>query len=101
MSYIVYNKATTKILKKKNGMNAYGSEAAAKAGLTRSATCYGIRHPAYIRNKDDYAIAEAKHFYEHIEKKETVINLMSGKPVIQSVNTPLCCDVSSETYWSM
>ena len=101
MSYIVYNKATTKILKKKDGMSAYGSEAAAKAGLTRAATCYGIRLPAQVSNKGDYAIAESKYFFEHIEKKETVINLMSGKPVIQSVNTPLCCDVSSETYWSM
>ena len=100
MSYVVYNKATTKILKKMDGMNAYRSEGAAKAGLTCAATSF-IRKPARVVNKDDYAIAEAKHFYEHIEKKETVINLMSGKPVVQSVNTPLCCDVSSETYWSM
>ena len=36
-----------------------------------------------------------------IEKTTTVKNLMSGKDVVQSVNTPHCCDVSSETYWAM
>jgi hypothetical protein len=33
---------------------------------------------------------------EHVVK-----NLMSGKDVVQAKNTPLCCDVSSETYWCM
>jgi hypothetical protein len=48
-----------------------------------------------------YAITDAKTFHNHIEKWETVHSLMSGKPVKQRVNTPLCCDPSSETYWSM
>ena len=30
-----------------------------------------------------------------------VQNLMSGRDVVQAKNTPVCCDVSSETYWSM
>jgi len=30
-----------------------------------------------------------------------VQNLMSGKDVVQVKDTPLCCDVSSETYWCM
>lgn len=37
--------------------------------------------------------------YGNMTKK--VMNLMSGKEVEISINTPLCCDVSSETYWSM
>jgi hypothetical protein len=32
---------------------------------------------------------------------KTVVNLMSGQPVDIPVDTPLCCDPSSETYWSM
>jgi hypothetical protein len=32
---------------------------------------------------------------------KTVTNLMSGKPVEIAADTPLCCDPSSETYWSM
>jgi hypothetical protein len=51
--------------------------------------------------KEDFAVAEISDFRANIEKYETVTNLMSGKPVRQSVNTPLSCDVSSETYWSM
>ena len=30
-----------------------------------------------------------------------VKNLLSGQDVVQAKNTPLCCDVSSETYHSM
>ena len=32
---------------------------------------------------------------------KTVTSLMSGKEVKIPVNTPLACDPSSETYWSM
>lgn len=31
----------------------------------------------------------------------TVKSLMSGKEVQVAADTPLCCDPSSETYWSM
>jgi hypothetical protein len=31
---------------------------------------------------------------------KVVKNLMSGKDVTISRDTPLCCDPSSETYWS-
>lgn len=40
-----------------------------------------------------------------IERKpvemKTVRNLMSGKEIEIAADTPLCCDPSSETYWSM
>ena len=45
------------------------------------------------------ALAEA--FYLGHVTKKTVTSLMSGKDVEISVDTPLCCDPSSETYWSM
>lgn len=32
---------------------------------------------------------------------EVKTNLMSGLEFVQAVDTPLCCDASSETYWSM
>jgi len=47
------------------------------------------------------AITKCKRYRIHKVKMETVVNLMSGKKVKQAVGTPLCCDVSSETYWSM
>ena len=94
MAYVVYNKETTKTIRAKAyGKEYYATEAAAKAFLTRMVKM-GYR-------KEDFSVAEIGNFRTNIEKYETVTNLMSGKPVRQSVNTPLSCDVSSETYWSM
>jgi hypothetical protein len=45
------------------------------------------------------ALAEA--FYLGQFTTKTVTSLMSGKEVKIPVNTPLACDPSSETYWSM
>lgn len=91
--YVVYNKETTVTMRAKAyGKEYYASEAAARAFLTRMVK-KGYR-------REDFDVAELGYFREHIEKYETVTNLMSGKQVRQSVNTPLCCDPSSETYWS-
>ena len=37
---------------------------------------------------------------EYAPKYKTVKNLMSGQEVEIAADTPLCCDPSSETYWS-
>jgi hypothetical protein len=98
MSYVVYHKDTTRFLRILKGRTwedakYFATEGAAKAALTRLE-----KKGAVIR--EDYLIAESGVFYSTIEKTETVTNLMSGKPIVQSVNTPLVCDPSSETYWS-
>jgi hypothetical protein len=94
MSFVIYNKESTRILKRRNGARTYADLSSAKAGLTRAVNAGKV-------NRDDYAIAEASEFYTHIEKQETKRNLLSGQEFTQPVNTPLCCDPSSETYWSM
>lgn len=43
---------------------------------------------------EDYELA-------HPVKMKKVKNLMSDKEIEIPENTPLCCDPSSETYWSM
>ena len=48
----------------------------------------------------DYAVLPMDEF-KKIEKTEVVYNKLSGQPVVQSVNTPLCCDPSSDAYWEM
>lgn len=98
MSYVIYNKETTKIISGRSAWarNHFATEAAAKAGLTRM-----IKKSNGKMVREDYAIIEYDTFYKLIEKTEIVINLMSGKEVRQSVNTPRCCDVSSELYWTM
>lgn len=45
--------------------------------------------------------ARAEAFYLGMTTKKTVKNLISGEDVEIAVDTPLCCDPSSETYWSM
>lgn len=92
MSYVVYNKETTKIMQAKSyGKQYYSTEAAAKAFLTRMVKM-GYR-------KEDFAVAEIGEFRANIEKTREVTNLMTGKKVVESVNTPYHCSVSSETYW--
>jgi hypothetical protein len=52
---------------------------------------------AHARKRD--AVDEVDFLNTHTTK--TVKSLMSGKDVEIALNTPLCCDPSSETYWSM
>jgi hypothetical protein len=94
MAYVVYNKETTRTLYVK-GKEYYATEAAAKAALTRAWKKGKIEH------RYNWDVAEVGYFRANIEKIKVVKNLMSGKDVRISVNTPRCCDPSSETYWSM
>jgi len=103
MPYVVYHKDTTRYLCNHPGVKTwrehFATEGAAKAALTRELE--NTRQKQRPLCRDDFAISELSVFLTRLEKKETVKNLMSGKDVVQSVNTPLCCDPSSETYWSM
>lgn len=98
MSYVAYHKETTRYLrnhpKVKTDQTHFASAGAAKAAITREAKRGAIK-------AEDFMVEDAKIFHELIEKTETVKNILSGKDVIQSVNTPLCCDPSSETYHCM
>jgi len=116
--YVIYHKETTRYLldPRKHSLMAkksYKTERAAKAALTRLVAVYAARAE---RNKDsfnshlyagidrnDYAIAEINDFKQNIEKSVTKKNLLNpnGKGFKISVNTPSCCDPSTETYHSM
>lgn len=98
--YVVYEKESTRIIAKLNGSprnepSQYPTLRSARAALTR----FVNRQVVYTR--DDLAIAERGEFRNSIEKKRVVKNLMTGVEVEISVNTPLCLDPSSETFWSM
>lgn len=100
MAFVIYNKETTRTLRMK-GKEYYATAAAAKAALTR----YSKKSELMPTNPDYplflYGIAEVGYFRDHIEKTKVVKNAMSGKKTRIPVNTPMCCDPSSETYWSM
>lgn len=104
MSYIVYHKETTRFLEhyfRNVHIKTYITEAAAKAAITRAIKADRTYDRSIGKYKaEDFAISTWEEFSK-IERTEVVINLMSGKPVTQSVNTPHCCDPSTETYWCM
>lgn len=97
MSYVAFHKETTRYLrnhpKVRTDKTHFATEAAAKAAITREAKRGRI-------NADDFTTASTDDFSK-LEKTETVKNLLSGMDVVQSVNTPLYCDPSSETYHCM
>lgn len=86
MSYIVYHKNSTQMLK------MFNQESAAK----RSTTCMNRN-----AGKASYAYADDQDYYNNVVGKKTVKNLMTGKDIVIESNTPRCCDPSSELYWSM
>nr|NDG06034.1 hypothetical protein [Oxalobacteraceae bacterium] len=93
MSYVVYEvDSGLQVWDSKNGYyKSYKTEAAAEACRTR------------LVRKQGYQYCElAVCALDRMPKRTRVVhNLMTGKPVEIDVNTPLCCDPSSETYWSM
>lgn len=68
-------------------------------------TLGGARRGATALNKQfgagKYAATDYHNYRTNVVKKIMVKNMMTGKMMEIDSNTPLCCDPSSETYWSM
>ena len=98
MRYVVYHKDTTRYLslhpKVRTDHASFATAAAARAALTREVNRGAVK-------REDFLIAESFVFHAEIEKMVTKRNLMSGLEFEQRANTPIGCDPSSETYWSM
>lgn len=48
-----------------------------------------------------YEVVSLEFYDANIRTTKTVRNLMNGAEIQIDINTPLCCDPSSETYWCM
>ena len=109
--FYIYEKSSTYIMGKINTRTgevrpdhrqSYKTMPAAKAALTRMSKRYradlldSVNDPVFR-----YAIAEADYFHKSIEKSRKTSNMMSGKPMVEPVNTPNYMSPSSEAYWSM
>ena len=109
--FYIYEKSSTYIMGKMNTRTgevrpdhrqSYKTMPAAKAALTRMSKRYradlldSVNDPVFR-----YGIAEADYFHKSIEKSRTTSNMMSGKPMVEPVNTPNYMSPSSEAYWSM
>jgi hypothetical protein len=83
--FVVYHKKTAEIVKTFTLMSS----------ARRSMTCMN-------RNAGDvyFACADME-TYNRRNATRKVVNLMTGKEIKIAADTPLCCDPSSETYWSM
>jgi hypothetical protein len=88
--FIIYNRETTIISRPRWYHPGYKTRGAAQAAMTRG----GL-------SAAEYAIAPTDEFFAKIEKKVTKRNLIGGGEFEIGVNTPACCDPSTETYHSM
>ena len=89
MMYVVYNKQTTRLVKKANGDEFFSTSANAKRHVTR-----------YL-DHDAYGIAAYDTYRDSIEAKVERVNLMSGQKYMESINTPNYMSPASEAYWQM
>ena len=115
MSYVVYNRHTTRLLCKhpgtKTDRETFPDQKQAKAALTRELrnmaayverqTSTRLKSQYTVYERDDFRIETTDAFTKVLEQTETKRNLITGQEFTQSVNTPRCCDPSTETYWSM
>lgn len=91
MAYVVYELDTTLTIREPYiGTKHFKTVAAAKAARTRAGFTAAT-----------HGIAESNDFFENIEKKRIVKNLLTGDEVEERVNTPNYLSVASESYWSM
>lgn len=90
MAYLIYYTDTTRLVSDK----LFATEGSAKGARTR-------RQKKYPKSERVMEIAEAKHYYQKIEKQVERVNLVSGEKYTESINTPACCSPATETYWSM
>lgn len=93
MRFVVYLKETTQMVK------LYNDAGSAKSAVTRMNKKAG--YTGLIAKEGPYASSEEQYYYNNIVAKRTVKSLMTGADVEIDVNTPRCCDPSSELYWTM
>lgn len=63
--------------------------------------CWNGRLVVYVNNRKVVTTYEETCNLLLQPNQKIVKNLMTKKDVVVEKDTPLCCDPSSETYWSM
>jgi len=88
MTYVVFNTDTTVLMDQRQ----HKTERAAKMALTRAVNQGHFR-------REDMTIATYSDF-KLVEKSHVVKHALTGKDVVEAVNTPYHCSVASESYWA-
>ena len=95
--FVAFHKDTTKVLRViRRGYwddAIYETKGACTRAINKAAEQGRIK-------AEDYVVEPYGNFKQE-EKMMTVKSLMTGADVTIPVNTPRCCDPSTETYWSM
>jgi len=97
--FVIYRKSDSKIMiNSKTRKEFYASIGRAKLALSKM-----IENRQLIENTEcsTYACEELDFYRKNIEQFRMVKNLLSGKEVRESVNTPNYCSVGSEAYFCM
>ena len=102
MSYVIYDKESTKtLLTPARSVGCYTefykSASAARAALTRLAKAGKLGANSI---KDDFAIAEVIDFRANIEKTVTRQNAITGEDFQESINANYATSPASENYWT-
>jgi hypothetical protein len=101
MSYVIYDKDTTEIIlwAPYGGEKTFKTKAAGLAARTRMVKAGKLKFRDRMLDPEKIEVIERGELAK-IEKQELVTNLLNGKTVLESVNTPYFMSVGSETYWS-
>lgn len=69
--------------------------------LVKTYVYAGAAHNYLLKLGAGYSVTDMETFRSLPVPTKKVRNLMSGKEIEIPVNTPHCCDPSTETYWSI
>ena len=107
MSYVIFDRATTRIMNAKGLFNEdqrYKTLAAAKGAQTRALKAL-LKLPENDRSDakdvEFIDVAESTDFFTNIELEDERVNSMTKKTYMERANTSRCCSPSSELYWTM
>lgn len=96
MSFVVYDTNTLLIVK------SYNTEAGAKIGMAAKVK-RDIKRACRISRFEvgSYAVCSQEFYDKNVRTTKKVKNLMTGTEIEIDINTPRCCDPSTELYWTM
>ena len=103
--YVIVDPASKRLCRTRP--NDYGhSQFNSPGDAMRSLVAYIKRKMKYGSKREQeealtYFVMSLEEYNKAMRTTKTVRNLMTGKEVEIDINTPLSCDPSSETYWSM
>lgn len=91
MFVVVDTHTKCKVIHPRTRKETYANERAARAAATRISKIKQDAGP--------FVVMDIQTYRAQVPMRE-VVNLMSGKTVLEPADTPWGCSVASETYWS-